>query len=235
MRKIIILLAIAISLSANINIKQNIRALYKGIDLTTEQKNYILDSKDRNINIILEELLKHKSEMEDIREKNVVSFIIDKEGNVSKFKFLKKSDNRTIDKLTENIIKKVANKFVAPVEKTELRYIIDYDFIKKVTYKNEYKTNNSTKSKYDSIKYIENGTHTFKYSSKEYIRRFSVSEDGFINLKHNICARTEVLTSKNQKVSLGYQPFNKNAPIRKGDYKLLVSTNKDCDISIQYP
>jgi len=239
MKKIILILTIALSLNANINIKQNIKALYRGVNLTDTQEEYILDSQDKNINIIKKELSKKK--FKNIREKLVISFLIDKNKNISKFKYLKKSDDRKIDKYTKSSIKRIASKLITPSEKTELRYIIDYNFQKKLTYANNYQSGNinNSKKKYDSsIKYIEKGTTRLKHSSKEYVFQFETSKDGFVNFNTNptMCnKKVTLLTDQNQRIRTGYSSWQFNTEIKKGKYKLLVQTKQDCDISIQYP
>jgi hypothetical protein len=235
MKKIILLMSTILSLNANVNISQNIKALYNGVELTYNQKEYILDSRNKNIDVIKKEINKNK--FKDMREKLVVSFFIDSNNHISKFKYLKRSNDRRIDKYTKKTIEKIANKLVSPIEPTELRYIIDFDFQEKVIYGKSNYNNHSSKPSYDKIK---RGTTTFKYSSKEYIRTFETTEDGFINMTQEPlgCAkRISILTEKGQKVAEArgnlFSAINKEAT--KGKYKILVQTKKDCNINLQYP
>lgn len=75
MKSIIILLTLTVFLNANINISQNIKALYKGVELTEIQKNYILDNQDKNIEIITKALSQKIRNYKNLDEKNIISFL----------------------------------------------------------------------------------------------------------------------------------------------------------------
>ncbi len=236
MKKIIFLILISITLNANITINQNLKALYKGVILNDTQEEYILDNQDDNIEIIKKALNKQKKKLKNENEKIVISFIIDGKNNVNKFKFLKRSDKRKIDKLTKNTIKNIANKLITPSESTELRFIISYNFQKKVEYPNTNSNSNTAKEVYQNM---PRGTTRFAYSSKEYIRTFETTKDGFINMTQNprSCAkRVTILKENGQSIANAagnlLANINKKAP--KGKYKILVQTKKDCKINLDY-
>ncbi len=229
MKKILILL-ITINIYANINVTQNIRALYKGINLTEVQKNYILDNQDITTKLLQKEIQKETKDFKQLDEKNVVSFLLTKDGEIKNIHFLVHSNIRTLDKRTKKSIQKIAKKFPRPQTDTELRYIVHYNKGKKAIY---YPENRETRS-YEIP--IGRGTTRFQYSSKEYVRVFETSEDGFVNLSVNpgMCASVKLLTNKNQRVYTGAASWYFNKEIPKGKYKLLIKTSKTCDISLQY-
>lgn len=232
MKKLILVIAAALNLFGSIEISQNMKALYKNVELSEIQENYIIDNEDKIKRHIKNSLNKSVKINDGMYEKNVVSFIVKKNGEIEDFKFLKKSGNKILDKKTKKAIESAAKNFPRPKENTELRYIIKYESNKnKYVYKSD--TSRSSEQYYQNI---ERGTTRFDYSSKEYVRVFETTKDGFVNIKNNMCANIEVLTDKNQKVSFGYSMnWNLNGPINKGKYKLLVRAKKDCDVHIQYP
>lgn len=231
MKKIILVIVAALNLFGSIEISQNMKALYKNVELSEIQENYIIDNEDAIKRHIKNSLNKNVKISDGMYEKNVVSFIVKVNGKIENFKFLKKSGNKSLDKKTKKAIKSAAKNFPRPKEETEIRYIIKYE---SDTKRYAYQSNNSRRSE-PYYQNIGRGTTRFAYSSKEYVRVFEVSEDGFANIKNNMCANVQVLTDKNQRISLGYADWNMNGPIKKGNYKLLVKTKKDCDLHIQYP
>ena len=235
--KIIILgLLITFNLYANIIISQNIRALYKDVQLTETQKDYILDNQDENIDIFQKVLKKEMRKFKNLHEKNIISFIIDPYRNVTKIRFLKHSENRKLDKATKKAIYKATALLARPTEKTEIRYIISYTKGQQERYENSNYSSHSESKPY--YKEISRGTTRFQHTSKEYVRIFETNEDGFINLNvsPNRCInKITLLTMKNQKITTvgTYNAFiNKEVP--KGKYKLLIKTNKTCDVNLEY-
>lgn len=229
MKKVILTLLISISLFANIEIKQNMKALYKNIELSEKQENYIFDNQEICKRILSQQLKKTIKGYTLLNEKNVVRFTIKPNGKISNISFLQTSGNTQLDRTTKRAVKIAAEHFPRPQEETEMRYIIEYNIGKRKIY---YENNSKNEKYYQNI---SRGTTRFNYSSKEYIREFEVSEDGFINLKNAMCANIQILTMKNQRVSTGYNNWRINEPIKKGKYKLLIRVKKDCDIDIQYP
>jgi len=233
--KIIIAIVMLISLlNADIEIQQNIRALYKGVTVSDEQREYLLDNHDENIEL-LKKLLKQeikKSKLKHISEKNVITFNLKTNGNINKIKFLKRSGNNKVDKLTKRVIKKIGNKLVKPNSDIEMRFIISFRVGVKPTVQN----NINYQSREEYIMPISKGTTRFQHDSKEYVRTFTTSRDGFINLnaKPYACAYIKLLTNNNQRISTGVMPYDFNVEIMKGTYKLLIKTKKTCDVSLQY-
>ena len=169
---IIFIMLIGIVNGANIEVKQNIRALYKGVELTEIQEDYILDNQDKNINIfkkILKEEIRYLR-LKYINEKNIVKFSISPSGKISNIKMLQKSHSRKIDRATKRAINKTI--FTKPKEKTELRYIITYragQTQNTDNYSNMQPADTKRKTYYEKI---FNGTTRFEHSSKEYVRVF---------------------------------------------------------------
>jgi len=231
--KIIMTILIAISLYANIEVTQNIKALYRGVNLLKNQKNYIEENIDYNTNQLKKTLEKEikQQNIKYLKDKNVISFILTPDNTVKKIKLLKKGDNHITDKITKKAILDISNKFIKPKQKIEIRFIVHFNIgAKQISYKN---TKQDNKPYY---KNISRGTTRFEYSSKEYVRAFETREDGFINLtiKPYACAEVRLLTNKNQKIYTGALPYNFNKEIPKGKYKLLIKVKKTCDISLQY-
>ena len=232
--KIIIAIVMLISLlNADIEIQQNIRALYKGVTVSDEQREYLLDNHDENIEL-LKKLLKQeikKSKLKHISEKNVITFNLKTNGNINKIKFLKRSGNNKVDKLTKRVIKNIGNKLVKPNSDIEMRFIISFRVGVKPTVQN----NINYQSREEYIMPISKGTTRFQHDSKEYVRTFTTSRDGFINVTAlTACATVKLLTNDNQKVNTGYTFWTFNKEIMKGTYKLLIKTKKTCDVSLQY-
>lgn len=232
-----------IDIQMNIRVEQNIKALYRDIDLTKEQKTYIEESEEKNINALNKILLKEAHNIytiKNIDDKNIIQFELNTDGTVNNIELISKSDNKQIDKTTKNTIEKINNQLVLPKEKITLRYIFKYEIKNKNTkvIKNNNEINTNQSSENNEI-YINRGTTHFKYDSKEYYRIFNTNEDGFIDVSQepNSCAkRITILTEKGKNLAeaAGYlfSRINKEAP--KGKYKILIQTKQDCNINLQY-
>jgi len=226
----------------DITIEQNIKALYRDINLTQEQKKYIIDNEEKNINVIYE-LLK-KGALNTIgkiknadNSTNVVQFELYTDGTVHNIEIIYDSSYKELDKITKTIIENLNNQLILPKDKITLRYIFKYK-TKNQNAKMIY-SNNNNNSNFTYINNIQKGTTHFKYNSQEYIREFTTNEDGFINVSQepNSCAkRITILTEKGQSFAeaTGYlfSRINKEAP--KGKYKILIQTKQDCNINLQY-
>ncbi|MBU4058590.1 energy transducer TonB, partial [bacterium] len=106
--------------AAYIEVNQNMKALYKGVKLTEAQESYILDNQDKNINIlksIIKEEVK-KLDTKFVNDKNVVEFMMNENGTIDNVKFLKKSDERSLDKMTMKIVEQASKQMITPKEKT---------------------------------------------------------------------------------------------------------------------
>lgn len=233
---------LATTINANVDVTQNIRALYKGVKLNETQKDYILDNSDENIEILEKILNKEVKKLKTkyLDEKNIISFKLKPNGDIRAIKFLKRSDNRKLDKATKKAIKKASKLFIKPDEETEIRYIMYYQIGSSQNVTNTYANNtsnvNTTNNLQPNDKIILKGTTRFEHDSKEYVRVFETSHDGFINANTSPadCATVKLLTNKNQKVRTGYTPWTFNVEVPKGKYKLLIKTKKTCDVSLQY-
>jgi len=232
MKKIFLLILMLVNLYGNINIQQNFKALYKDVKLTENQKDYILDNQEDNIKNLSKELNKNFSYFKpnSVKEKNVISFELKPNGKIENFKFLRRSNNRKIDKLTKKSIKHT--KFIAPNSNITMRFIISFNNHKII----DNMSNITNKSNQTSFIKIMRGTTRFQHTTKEYVRTFETSRDGFVNLgmKPSFCAKVKLLTNDNQKIHTGYSPTQFNKELLKGKYKLLIRTNKTCDIDFQY-
>ena len=232
--KFLIMIFIVINLYASIEVQQNIKALYRGVDLTDNDIEYIKENKYANTQIFKKILTKKikRLKLKNLQEKNVVSFILLPNGEVEKIRFLQDSNNYKFDKLIKNTIIKNSKYFVKPQNKVEIRFIVSYENARK----NIVENNNQSYKRKEHYIPISKGTTRFEYSSKEYVRVFETSEDGFVNLtlKPTSCARIRLLTNKNRKISTGIYPYSFNKEIPKGKYKLLLKIKKTCDVSIQY-
>ena len=232
--KILLLSILAITyLNAGIIIEQNIKALYRDVNLSKEETNYIIDNKDKNIASIQETSKKYIQKIKNSsEEKNVIEFTLTKEQKKENINFLKRSDTAELNEITKEII--LNTNFVKNTQDIKMRFIFVYDFGNK---KNIYiqKSNAQNNEPYEQN--IPKGTTRFDYSTQEYVRVFETQADGFIeaNVNPNMCAQLKVLTYKNQRIQTGYAWWELNGEILKGKYKLLVKTSKDCDVNIQYP
>ena len=230
--RLILLLLIAITLQAtSIEVYQNIRALYKGVNLDKKQLTYIKHNKHKNIQILKKILNKYKNQLPT--GKSVVSFILTPNKQIKNINFLI-DDNEDLNVMIENIIASNKINFKKPPKNLEMRFIIKKTI--PLSYTNAEKPR-SPQSK-NQIEVIERGTTRFEYSSKIYTRKFTTTQDGFLNIttEPSGCGQVQLLTIKNQTISLGYliwmQRANKEIP--KGEYKLLLKIKKTCDVSVEY-
>lgn len=236
MKLTIIYIMLAAILNANIEVKQNMRALYKGVELSEVQENYILDNQDKNIEILKRFFQKETKQFKNLNDKSVVTFILTPAGEINDIKFLKTSNNRKLDRATKKAIKKSAKKLLITKEKVELRYIISYTSQRKAYYSNYTKSNNTQRTREEYYQPISNGTTRFQHSSKEYVRVFETRRDGFVNASASpqTCITFKLLTYENQIIHTGYAPWQFNKEIPKGKYKLLIKTKQTCDVHLQY-
>ena len=138
-----VIFANEIDIKINIKVEQNIKALYKDLDLTQEQKEYVEENEENNINalnaILLKETMRNIHTSKNINDKNIVQFELNKNGKIDNIKLILKAQNKQLNKNTISTIEKVDNKLVLPKEKITLRYIFKYDIKNKnskVTYQN---------------------------------------------------------------------------------------------------
>lgn len=239
---ILIVLLMSSILNANIEITQNIKALYKGVKLTKVQEEYIIENQDKNIDVLKKYI---KKEVEDLNtkyldEKNIISFIFEPSGEINKIKFLKKSDNRKLDKATKNAIINGSKEFVKPSEKTEMRFILSYNIGQaQNSIKNSKEKYETTRAREPYYIPISNGTTRFEHSSTEYVRVFETSKDGFVNLSVNpsyCMERATLLTNIGQRIEIkGLYNMMINTEIAQGKYKILLKTKKTCNVNLEYP
>jgi len=237
MKTILLGLLLTFNVYANVYVSQNIRALYRNVQLTEIQKNYILENQDYNINELEKKL---KIDIKTLRkkyidDKNVISFLLTKEGEIRNIKFLVKSDNYKINKITTKAVNESANKLKKPQEDTIIRYIIHFNRGKIEKSNAQYNSTSNQKPFYQNI---NRGTTRFQHQSEEYVRTFETSKDGFINLSVNpfpCVQRITLLTSNNQKIiTVGTYNSNINKEIPKGKYNLLLKTKKLCNVNLEY-
>lgn len=240
-----------IDIYTNLKVEQNIKALYKDIDITDEEKEYIEESEEKNINeinkILMKEAMKNIINTKSTNDKNIIQFELDKDGKINNVKLILKSDKKELNKITKSTIKKAENKLMLPKKKITLRYIFRYDIKNKNTKRIYQHNENDYNWLYERIKnnnkqiyqIIKRGTTHFKYSGKEEIREFETSRDGFINMSQEPmgCAkRVTILTERGQGIAeaagLLFSRINKEAP--KGKYRILVQTKQDCNINLHY-
>ena len=229
-----------LEININLRVEQNIKALYKDVDLTAEQKKYIEESEEVNINEIKKILIKEASNInieKNANEKNVVEFELDENGEINNIELILKSSYKQLDKTTKLTIEKANNKLLLPKEKTRLRYIFRYD-IKNKKYSPIKHSSNKSENR-QIYQNIARGTTNFKYDSKEYTREFDTNKDGFINVSQepNGCAkRITILTENGMSIAEAsgslFSRINKEAP--KGKYRILVQTKQDCKINLHY-
>lgn len=237
MKKILFtIIAISAIVNANVTVKQNMKALYKGVILTSTQENYILDNQETMINMIKhagDDLMKREDTRRSISEKNVIEFTLKPDGTIKDFKYLKRSSQRAYDNKSRTIIDLSVSKLPKPLTSTPLRYIIKYDYgYKAVATKTRSAETSNTEETYQRI---PKGTNRFPYSSQEIVRTFDVRKDGYMNITNEMCATVTILTMDNQRIRTGYSWWNINEPIKKGRYKMLIKTKKKCDLYVQYP
>jgi len=240
MKKIILIIFTITLLQANVEVRQNIKALYKNVKLSDQEINYILDNKEENYKRIekASKNINKKYKNKIINEKNVIEFILHKNGTKSDYKFLSNSDKRQIDKETKKILEKT--NFVKTIDDIKIRYIFIYKYGQdKISRQTNNSSNTNKNNKKPFYNNIERGTTKFEYSSKEYIRVFETNKDGFINLSSTppqCMSRITLLKESGERVP-AYAPsiLGININIEKGKYKLLFQTKKDCNINVEYP
>ena len=232
MKTILLTILLSTILNAAVEVKQNLKALYKNVQLTEDQENFILDNKEIMRRIISSKIKKDFKyyKRNTINEKCVIEYILSSTDEMKNFKYLKRSSSREYDKKIKAIIEKTVKKFPRPETETPLRFIIKYNN----TYKIIIKAHKETKTE-EHYQRIPKGTSRFPYSSKEIIRTFEARKDGYMNITNNMCANITILTMQNQRVRIGYSYWNINEPIKKGKYKMLIKTKKKCDLHVQYP
>lgn len=237
MKLIIIWIMIVSSTYAEIEIRQNIKALYNNVELNEYQEEYIFDNESNNIEIIKQKSKRYENQIQskNLRDKNVIEFWIYPNNEIKDFKYLSRANNRELDKFTKEIIIKASKELKTPKEKVPLRYIIEYDFEKK---KNVVYVNNKESENKQTYQNIPRGTTFFEFSTKEYTREFTTQRDGFINLNvsPNLClGKATLLTEKGQMVqSVGTYNAQFNVKAFKGKYKLLIQVAKDCNVNLSY-
>ena len=249
MKKIILGLLLITSLQAELIIEQNIKALYQGIELSTEETNYILENKEKNIQAIQTTSQNYTNKIKNIndKEKNVIEFTLTKEQTIKDLNFLKKSNKTELNDLTKEIISNT--KFTKTANDIKMRFIFVYDFVDKknlclakvqhtqATEQKVKQNDNSNDQVMTNGLEIPKGTTSFVHNTKEYIRTFETNGDGFIHvtMEPALCATLQVLTSQNERVLASAMPWSIHGKISKGKYKLLVKTRQDCDVNMEYP
>ena len=262
MRIFFLVMLFITTLNAQLLILQNIKALYQDIHLTAEEKNYILDNKEPNMDAILMASIKYQEQLNKLssKDKDVIEFTLTDNLEINHINFLVRSNNPELDKLTEEIIKNT--KFAKPKKNLIIRYIFIYDYENRsqlITAKVSLTTQKTPKAepaKEENLdspeipkqyvqkkedlgelfdKQIARGTTRFDNAAQEYIRLFETNQDGFVKASNKACASMKILTSNNQRVNTGYNPWNLKIPLVKGKYKLAIKTSEDCDVNIEYP
>lgn len=250
------------ALNAQLLILQNMKALYRNLPLTQDETKYITDNQEINIDAILMASIKYQEELNKLttKDKDVIEFTLTTNLEIDHFNFLVHSDNPELDMLTEEIIKNT--KFTKPKNNLKIRYIFIYDYENRsqlITAKvpqTSQKVSKVATPKEENIatletpkkelpkkedlgelfdKQIARGTTRFENSTQEYIRLFETDQDGFVKASNKACASMKILTSNNQRINTGYNPWNLKIPLVKGRYKLAIKTSEDCDVNIEYP
>lgn len=239
MKPFFVMLLLTALLQAGIDVRQNIKALYRGVTLSGEQKRYLLEHREEMLGITKEIALQAAGE-ESIHDENIVEFLLTADGGIRKFKYLVRGDKRSVDKLTRSIIGKALNCYPRPPVTTPIRLIIKYETGRDedaivITAKRE---EHGAAAPHEFHPIIIRGTTLFPEGGSEYVRVFETRRDGFVNLNADplrCVRRVTLLTEENRKVHVGPVYRNFNTRIPKGRYKLLVQTNETCKISFQYP
>jgi TonB family protein len=171
-----------------------------------------------------------------INDKNVIEFMMNENGTIDSIKFLRKSDERNLDKMTMKIVEQASKQMITPKEKTPMRFIFIYRIGQSAINNQSNDSSAANVSTYEIP--IPKGTTRFEHTSKEYVRVFETSKDGFVNLSTtpNQCMkRITLLDSDGRKIGVSYaEMLGINVEILKGSYKLLFQTKKTCDVSLQY-
>jgi len=249
------------ALNAQLLVLQNIKALYKNVNLTQEEIKYIIDNEEINSDAVLIASIKFQEQLNKLtcKDKNVIEFTLTDKLDVKNIHFLLHANTPEIDTFTEEIIKNT--KFTKPTHDLKMRYILLYDYenkaqlimakapqISKEEMKEEPKEQSTDDNNTENVKapqkqdlgelfdkQISRGTTTFEHSPKEIVRLFETNQDGFIKANNKACASMKIVTLDNKRMNTGYNPWNIKAPLVKGKYKLVIKTSQICDINIEYP
>ncbi|MDD2356340.1 MAG: hypothetical protein PHX13_00340 [Thiovulaceae bacterium] len=249
------------ALHAQLLVLQNIKALYKNVNLTQEEIKYMTDNKEINSDAVLMASIKLQERLNKLtcKDKNVIEFTLTDNLEIKNIHFLVHANNPEIDAFTEEIIK--STQFTRPTHDLKMRYILLYDYenraqliiaktpqISQEEINEEAKEQSTDDKNTESIKtpqkqdlgelfdkQIVRGTTTFEYNPKEIVRLFETNQDGFIKANNKACASMKIVTLDNKRVNTGYNPWNIKAPLVKGKYKFVIKTAQTCEINIQYP
>lgn len=229
--------SIGVDLKIDVRVEQNIKALYRDVNITDEQKKYIIDNEEQNIKTIQTELINEISQFkqsQNIDEKNVVEFELNRDGKISNIELLATSNNRRLDKISKQTLEKVSTKLVLPKENIKLRFIFKYS----IKNKNDQVVQSNSVNTISNEIYIKRGTTRFEHSNDEYIRVFETNGNGFINFNTNPKRCTKyvtLLSEKGKKIRRGSSYWQFNVEVPKGKYKLLIQTKEPCSVNLQYP
>lgn len=132
MLKILIVLIISgIVTSANIEVKINIKALYKDKfeTLSENQQNYIINNMNKIGEATKEVLNQETKDLQKERfidEKNVVEFILNSDGSIGEINYLLKSSKIKFDNFSKRVIELAIKNYPLPKEATPIRMIFTY-------------------------------------------------------------------------------------------------------------
>lgn len=117
--------------SANMEVKINIKALYKDKfeTLSEKQKNYIIGNMNKIGEITKEVLNQETKELQkerSIDEKNVIEFILNSDGSMGEINYLSKSSKLKFDDLSKRVIGLALKNYPLPEEATPIRVIFVY-------------------------------------------------------------------------------------------------------------
>jgi hypothetical protein len=125
MKYVIILSLLAASLLAEIDVRQNIKALYMGVPLTKGQMDYILDNQSRIVALIKAQAVQTVG-AQQIHDSNVVEFMLRSDGTADSYRVLDHASRRNIDRLSELIVMEGYKQMPVPPADTPIRLIIRY-------------------------------------------------------------------------------------------------------------
>ncbi|MHC3995573.1 hypothetical protein ACXWTF_12180 [Thiomicrolovo sp. ZZH C-3] len=125
MKYLIILSLIAASLLAEIDVRQNIKALYLGVPLTKSQLDYILDNQSRVVALMKAQAVQTVGGQQ-IHDSNVVEFMLRSDGTADSYRVLDHASRRNIDRLSELIVMEGYKQMPVPPMDTPIRLIIRY-------------------------------------------------------------------------------------------------------------
>jgi len=92
---------------ADVFLDMNIKHLYQDLNLTSAQKNYLLEHQDRIIQITSAEaknLVSTDKSLQNLKTNATVSFLLTQEGNLEDFSFISKSDVSQMNSFVEESI-----------------------------------------------------------------------------------------------------------------------------------